>query len=90
MGSKCKQGSRATKWTGWDTMQRAAERVAHEDAVRRGGLEASEACRNRALLERDISRAQAVDGELKSRDAAFFFSEMERERVFGERAQACV
>ena len=45
--------------------------------MRRGGLEASEACRNRALRERDISRAQATDAELKSRDAAIFFSEMD-------------
>ena len=44
--------------------------------MRRGGLEASEACRNRALRERDISRAQATDAELKSRDA-FFFPEMD-------------
>ena len=65
------------EWTGWDTIQRAAERVAHEDEVRRGGLEASEACLIRALRERDISRAQAIDGELRSRDAAIFFSEMD-------------
>ena len=45
------------EWTGWDTIQRAAERVAHEDAVRRAGLETSEACRNRALRERDIKAA---------------------------------
>ena len=45
--------------------------------MRRGGLEASEACRNRALRERDISRAQATDAELKSRDAAIFFSGMD-------------
>ena len=83
-----KEGSRTTKWTGWDTIQRAADRVAHEDAVRRGGLEASEACRNRALRERDISHAQPTDVELKSRDAAFFFRNG-CERVLGERAQAC-
>ena len=60
------------EWTGWDTIQRAAERVAHEDVVRRGGLEVSEACRNRALRVRDMSRAQATDTELKSCDVAFF------------------
>ena len=59
---------------GGDTMQRDAGRAAHEDAVRRGGLEASKACRNRALWERDISHAQAADEELKSRDAAKPFS----------------
>ena len=47
--------------------------------MRRGGREASEACRNRALRERDISRAQATDAELKSRDAAFFFVSWEKE-----------
>ena len=83
-----KEGSRATKWTAWDTIQKAAEHVAHEEAVRRGGLEASEACRNRALRERDISHAQPTDVELKSRDAAFFFRNG-CERVLGERAQAC-
>ena len=62
--------------TGGDTVQRTAGRVAHEDAVRRG-LEASEACRNRALRERDISRAQAADAELKSRDATNFAFEMD-------------
>ena len=59
------------------TIQRAARRVAHDDAARRGGLEASEARRNRALRERDISRAQAADAGLKNRDAANFFSEMD-------------
>ena len=59
------------------TIQRAARRVAHDDAARRGGLEASEARRNRALRERDISRAQAADAGLKNRDAANFCSEMD-------------
>ena len=45
--------------------------------MRRGGLEASEACRDRALQERQKSRAQAADAELKSRDAARTISEME-------------
>ena len=39
--------------TGGDTTHRAAGRAAHEGAVRRGGLEASERCRDRALQERD-------------------------------------
>ena len=54
-------------------MQKAAGRVVNEDAVRRDGLEASEACRNRALRGCGISRAQAADAELKSRDAAILF-----------------
>ena len=54
-----------------------------EDALRRCGLEASEARRNRALREREIRRAQATDAELKSRDAAFFFRDG-CERVLGE------
>ena len=58
-------------------MQKAAGRVVNEDAVRRDGLEASEACRNRALRGCGISRAQAADAELKSRDAAKTISEME-------------
>ena len=45
--------------------------------VRRGGLEASEACRDRALQWRDKSHAQAADAELKSRDEAKTISEME-------------
>ena len=62
---RAREEAAQTKWTGWDTIQRAAERVAHEDSVRRGGLEASEACRNRALRERDISRAHATDAEFE-------------------------
>ena len=57
--------------------KRAAGRAAHEDAGRRGGLEMSEACRDRALQERDKSRAQASDAELKSLDATKINSEME-------------
>ena len=45
--------------------------------MRRGGLEAPEACLDRALQERHKSRAQAADAELKSRDAAKSISEME-------------
>ena len=45
--------------------------------MRRGGLEESEACRNRALQERHKIRAQAADAELKSHDAAKTISEME-------------
>ena len=43
----------------------------------RGGLEASEACRDRALQEWHKSRAHAADAKLKSRDAAKTNSEME-------------
>ena len=56
--------------TGGDTIQRAGERAVHEDALRRGGLKASEACRDRALQERDRCVAREADAELKSRDAA--------------------
>ena len=45
--------------------------------MRRGGLEASEACRDRGLQERHKNGAQAADAELKSRDAAETISEME-------------
>ena len=54
-----KKNSRETKCNrlrgrcGGDTIRRAAGRAAPEDAVRRGGLEVSEACRDRALQERD-------------------------------------
>ena len=47
--------------TGGDTIRRAAGRAAHENAVRRGGLEASEGRRDRALQERDKSRELAVN-----------------------------
>ena len=63
--------------TGGDTIQRAAGRVVHEDAVRRGGL-ASEACRNRALQARVQSRAHAADAKWKSRDAAKQFPRWRR------------
>ena len=58
------------KRSGGDTIQRAGGRAAHEDVVRRGDLDVSEAWRDRALQERDKSRAQASDAKLKSRDAA--------------------
>ena len=47
--------------SGGDTIQIVAGRAAHEDVVRCGGLEVSEACRDKALQERDKSRAQASD-----------------------------
>ena len=77
-----KRGSRATN----------CERVRGEDrwghhpksgrarsqrGVEREGPEGSEACRDRALQERDKSRAQAADAELKSRYEAKAISEME-------------
>ena len=62
---------------GGDTIQKAAGRVAHEDAVQRGGVEACEACGNRSWQERDKSRAQAADAELKNCDAAKSTSDME-------------
>ena len=46
--------------------------------VRRGGLAASEACRNRALQGRHKSGAQAADAELNSRDAAKQFPRWKR------------
>ena len=46
--------------SGGDIIQRVAGRVRNEDAVRRGGVVASEACRDRALQERDNSRAQVA------------------------------
>ena len=42
-----------------------------------GDLEASEACRDRAFQERDKSRAQTADADLKSSDAAKTISEVE-------------
>ena len=45
--------------------------------MRRGGLEASVACMNKALQEQRKSRAQTADEELKSRDGAKTISEME-------------
>ena len=63
--------------TGGDSIHRAAGRAVHEDAVRRGGLEASEGCRDRALQDRDKSRALEADAEFKSRDAKTNISEKE-------------
>ena len=76
--------------TGGDTIHRAAGSAAHEDAARRGGLEASEGCRDRALQERDESRALAADAELGIggwRCENIFFRDG-GERVLGEKAQA--
>ena len=55
----------------------ATGKEADEHAVRRGGVEAFEACGNRAWQERDKSRAQAADAELKNCDAAKSISDME-------------
>ena len=65
--------------TGGNTIHRAAGRATREDAVQRGGLEACEGCRDRALQERDKSRALAADAELeiRGRDTKVCFSEME-------------
>ena len=45
--------------------------------MQRGGVEACEACGNRAWQERDKSRAQAADAELKNCDTAKSISDME-------------
>ena len=62
--------------TNGDTNHKAAGRAAHDNALRRGGLEAAERSRDKALQERDKNRAQATDAEVKSRDAAATTSEM--------------
>ena len=51
------------------TLSTAAGRAFHENVVRRGGLEASEGCRDGALKERDENRVLAVTAGFQSRDA---------------------
>lgn len=75
--------------SGGDTIPRAAGGTAHEDAMRHGGLVVSEACQDRASQERDKSRGQAADTELKSRDADLNVSEMESSVSSEKKAQAC-
>ena len=59
-----------------DTIHQAAGRAAHDNALRRGGLEAAERSRDEALQERDKSRVPAADAEVKSRNAAATISEI--------------
>ena len=81
-GTRATRGSHATKCN----RLRGEERWGHHPEsggarcprrVRRGGFEASEACRDSAFQELHKSRALAADAELRSRDAAKPIYEME-------------
>ena len=66
---KTKRIARAYEDRTGDIIYKAEGRTVHENAVRRGGLEPSIECRDRALQKRVKSGAEEAVAELKRRDA---------------------